>query len=56
MPHAPYIKLNMDSSAISNPGLAGAGGILRDHSGVWISGFSLHLGLASNNMAELAAV
>ena len=46
----------MDSSAISNPGLAGAGGILRDHSGVWISGFSLHLGLASNNMAELAAV
>ena len=56
MPPAPYIKLNMDSSAISNLGLAGAGGILRDHLGVWISSFSLHLGLASNNMAELAAV
>ena len=36
--------------------LAGAGDLLRDCSGTWISGFSLHLGLASNNMAELAAV
>ena len=36
--------------------MAGAGGLLRDDSGTWISGFSLHLGLASNNMVELAAV
>ena len=56
MPPTPYIKLNIDGSAISNSGLAGAGGILQNHSGEWISGFSLHLRLASNNMAKLAAV
>ena len=56
MPPASYIKLNTDGSAISNPELAGVGGILRDHSDVWISGFSLHLGLASNNMAKLTTV
>ena len=36
--------------------MAGARGLLRDGSGTWISGFSLHLGLASNNMAELVVV
>ena len=56
MPPTPYIKLNTYGSAISNSGLAGAGGILWDHSSVWISGFSLHLGLASNNMVELPTV
>ena len=52
----PYIKLNTDGSAIGNPGLAGAGGVLRDHRGQWITGFSLCGGFASNNMAELAVV
>ena len=52
---APYIKLNTDGSAISNLGLVEVGGILWNHWGEWISGFSLHLGLASNNMAELVA-
>ena len=56
MPPDPYIKLNTDGSAIGNPRLAGAGGILRNHSSEWISGFSLHLGLTSNNMAKLAVV
>ena len=56
MPPAPYIKLNIDGSAISNPGVAGAEGILRNHSSEWISRFSFHLGLASNNMVELAAI
>ena len=46
----------LDGSALGNPGLAGAGGVLRDHSGRWVSGFSLHIGLATNNLAELAAV
>ena len=52
----PYITLNTDGSALSNPGIAGAGGILRDHLGHWIASFSLHLGIATNNTAELAAV
>ena len=56
MPPAPYIKLNIDGSAISNPGVAGAEGILRNYSSEWISRFSFHLGLASNNMVELTAV
>ena len=56
MPLAPYIKLNTDGSAISNPGVVEAGGILCNHLGEWVSGFSLHLGLASNNMVELAAI
>ena len=43
-------------SALDNPGLAGAGGVLRDHQGLWISGFSARVGLATNNMAKLAAV
>ena len=51
----PFIKINTDGSALGNPGIAGAGGILRDHLGQWISGFSLHVGLATNNMVELAA-
>ena len=41
---------------LGNLGLAGAGRVLRDHWGRWISGFSLHVGLATNNMVELAAV
>ena len=55
-PSTPYITLNTDGSALSNPGIAGAGGILRDHLGHWIAGFSLHLGIATNNTVELAAV
>ena len=55
-PPYPYLKLNTDGSALGNPSLAGAGRVLRDHWGWWISGFSLHVGLATNNMAKLAAV
>ena len=55
-PPDPFIKLNIDGSAIGNLGLVGAGGLLRNSSRGWISGFSLHLGITLNNMAELAAV
>ena len=36
--------------------MAGAGGLLRDSPSLWISGFSLNMGIATNNMAELEAV
>ena len=36
--------------------MAGAGGLLRDSSSLWISGFSLNMGIATNNMAELEAI
>ena len=32
-PPDPFIKLNTDGSALGNPGLAGAGGLLRNNSG-----------------------
>lgn len=48
----PYVKLNTDGSAIGNLGMAGARGLLRDSSGFWISGFSLKMGIATNNMAS----
>ena len=43
----PYIKINIDGSALGNPGITGAGGILRDHLGQWILGFFTSRG--SNN-------
>ena len=52
MPIDPYIKLNTDGNAIGNLGLAGVWGILRDSSSGWLSGFSLNLGIATNNMAK----
>ena len=36
--------------------MASAGGLLRDSSSLWISGFSLNMGIATNNMAELEAI
>ena len=36
--------------------MAGARGLLRDSLSLWISGFSLNMGIATNNMAELEAV
>ena len=36
--------------------MAGVGGLLRDSSELWISGFSLSIGITTNNMAELGAV
>ena len=41
---------------LSNLGITGARGILRDHLGCWVASFSLHLGIVTNNLAELAAV
>ena len=56
MPPNPFIKINTDGSALGNLGIAGATGILRNQLGQWISAFSLHLGLVTNNIAELTAV
>ena len=36
--------------------MADTGGILWNSSRLWVSGFSLNLGIASNNMAELGVV
>jgi len=56
VPAEPFIKLNTNGSSIGNPGMAGAGSLLRDSSRSCISGFSLNMGITSNNVAELGAV
>jgi len=53
-PIEPFIKLNIDDGVIDNPEMASAGGLLRDSA--WISGFSINMGITSNNIAELGAV
>ena len=55
-PLDPFIKLNIDGSSLGNLGLAGAGELLHNSSGAWISGFSLHMGITSNNIVELGAI
>lgn len=45
-----------DGSLLGNPEMADARGILRNSSRLWVFGFSLNLGIASNNMAELGAI
>lgn len=44
-----------DGASLGNPGVAGAGGVIRDASGDWLVGFMLHLGVCSNMVAEMEA-
>ncbi|GKV27995.1 hypothetical protein SLEP1_g37098 [Rubroshorea leprosula] len=50
------IKLNTDGSAFGNPGMAGAGGVFRDHLGNWILGFSRNIGHTTSIAAKLWAI
>lgn len=52
------VKTNTDgaSKKKANPGLAGAGGLIRDSTGGWIIGFTAHLGVCSNMAAEMHAL
>ena len=49
----PYVTINIDGSSISNPEKSSAGGVARSTNGDWLWGFSLHLGVTNNTMAEL---
>ena len=50
-----WIKLNVDGCSKGNPGLAGAGGVMRDHMGTWIGGFARNISICSSVIAELWA-
>ena len=52
----PFLTLNTDGSAKGNTGHAGSGGIIRDHWGNWIGGFSINIGITHSMMAELWAI
>jgi len=51
-----WLTVNTDGDSRGNPGLAAAGGVLRDHEGRWCGGFSLNIGRCSAPMAELWGV
>ena len=55
-PPEQWIKINIDGTALTNPGKIGAGGILRDKEGKLVMAFSTPLGEGSNNIAEIKAV
>ena len=48
-----WFKLNTDGAARGNPGLATAGGVVRDEFGLWKGGFVLNIGICSAPLAEL---
>ncbi|KAG7542942.1 Ribonuclease H-like superfamily [Arabidopsis thaliana x Arabidopsis arenosa] len=51
-----WMKLNTDGASHGNPGLATAGGVLRDIDGNWCGGFAVNIGLCSAPLAELWGV
>ncbi|KAG4912504.1 hypothetical protein JHK82_053091 [Glycine max] len=50
------LNLNMDGSAIGNPGPSGFRGLIRNNIGDWIIGFVGHYGYATNLFAELTTI
>ena len=46
----------MDGSSLGNPGLGGAGEVLRDHIGVVRCIFSIPCGIVDSNLAEVIAI
>lgn len=51
-----WCKLNTDGACKGNPGIADCGGVLRDHHGTWIKGFTYNMGVCTAFIAELWAV
>ncbi|KAF7830820.1 LINE-type retrotransposon LIb DNA [Senna tora] len=51
-----WAKLNTDGSCLTSTSDIGAGGILRDHLGKWVRGFSIFKGHGNSVMAELWAI
>ncbi|KAI7990628.1 hypothetical protein LOK49_LG12G02603 [Camellia lanceoleosa] len=51
-----YVKLNVDSAAIGNPGLAGFGGIFRDKASNFKLAFAKIISYITNAMAEMKQI
>ncbi|KAJ8758607.1 hypothetical protein K2173_000328 [Erythroxylum novogranatense] len=51
-----WIALNTDGASKGNPGVAGAGGVIRDTKGRWLDGFVQNIGVATSFMTELWAI
>ena len=55
-PSAGSFQLNVDGSVVTNPGRAGFGGLIRDDSGSWLTGFYGFISISSITHAELVAL
>ncbi|KAL4336249.1 hypothetical protein GQ457_07G029660 [Hibiscus cannabinus] len=55
-PEQGWVKLNTDGARHATSGMASCGGVLRDHLGEWILGFSKFIGVCSVIDAELWGV
>ncbi|KAK8593044.1 hypothetical protein V6N12_045133 [Hibiscus sabdariffa] len=55
-PRCGWIKRNVDAGVNPSDGSAAVGGVFRDESGTWLSGFSLRIGRCSVLLAELWAI
>ena len=51
-----WFKLNTDGASLGNPGLAGGGGVIRNHLGDWVGGFSRAIGVTTSVQVELRAL
>ncbi|KAL9813290.1 putative ribonuclease H domain-containing protein [Arabidopsis thaliana] len=52
-PDEGWFKLNTDGASRGNPGLATAGGVIRDAVGNWVQGFAFNIGVCTAPLAEL---
>ena len=55
-PSPGWVRLNIDGSALGNPGRAGCGGIIRNDRGDWLGGFSRCIRVTTSFIAELWAL
>ena len=55
-PQLGWVHLNIDGSALGNPGRVGCGGIIQNDHGDWIGGFSRSIGFTTSFIAELWAL
>ncbi|KAK9749278.1 hypothetical protein RND81_02G114800 [Saponaria officinalis] len=55
-PQEDWYVLNVDGASRGNPGLAGAGGLIRDTKGIMLTAFAEKLGHSTNMRAELMAL
>ena len=51
-----WYKLNTDGASFGNPGKVGGGGVIRDHGGTWIRGFSCNISYTTSIIVEFWAL
>ena len=51
-----WCKLNSNGASFGNPGRAGGGGLIQDHRGAWIRGYTRNIGFTTSVIAEFWAL